>query len=228
MEAKKDNVIHFPGRKPEAPSAPEAPQSRDPKPRWNSTVKGMALIAAVVTFSSFANRWTGSSQTDLASSGRSLASVAGDRSIEPSERDSNWERSLAKDLASRDRRELASLRVGRNPSLEDKLRFSYLSQGYSVSMKDGKLSEIYWPANQPKDGLVFLGSGSDFLYQNRELMPVNFRSAIAAGVSVSGEGQFEKFHLIGDDNQKVAEVVYGLDKFGHLLALKVSTETIGQ
>jgi hypothetical protein len=234
MEAKKNNVIQFPGTKktessapaaPEAAKTPATPEPGKPKRKKAATVLGLSVLMAG---SLFANRWQGDGSAEMSSTagGRGIASVS-TNVIMPGDRDSQWEHSLAKDLANRPRRELASVRLGQRPSLEEKLNFSLLKSQYSISMQGGKLAQVQWTESSTETP-VYLKDRSAFLLEYKDLMPVNFEAAVPVG-SVDGKDKIqETFALIDGTQTKVAEVHFDLDGYKRLRGIKVVPSTLGQ
>lgn len=231
MEAKKNNVIQFPGiKKPEtpAPAAPEAnsqPAPAKSKRKKSATVLGISIL---MLGSWFANQWQneGSMEMASASGGRAIASV-GSNSIMAGDRDSQWERSLAKDLANRPRRDLASVRLGQRPSLEERLNFSVLKSQYSVSMNAGKLARVQW-TESASESPVYLKDRSAFLLEYRDLMPVDFEAAVPVGSSEGTDKIQETFALLDGTQTKVAEVHFDLDGYKRLRGFQVVPSTSGQ
>lgn len=231
MEAKKDNVIHFPGRRPEGSnsdslnSMSQEPQSKGSQRPW---LKGALTISGIAVLSMVVNGLSPSEgQVDQASSGRGIASVD-ERKVLPEERDTAWEKSLANDLSKRGSRELASLSLGRRPSPEDRLRFGTLKSQYAVVLQGGRLAEVRWPANQSPSTLVYLENPEQFLEENRELLPAEFHVAIPESDAKGSEGHLAKYALLDGSGRKIASAEFGLDPYGRLLALSISDSTSGQ
>jgi hypothetical protein len=223
MEAKKDNVLRFPGKKAEpAPVAP--PQSPRPE-NGTPAAKGLMRIAAMVVISLVANRWLGQSSgsVEIASTGgRAVASVS-DHAIVPEERDSEWEKFMANEISSGSRGP-ASVRMGQRPSLEDRLRFGVLKSQYFLDLTDGKLNEIRWTESQ-EDTAVYVTDRARFLVDYRDIMPMKFSVAVPEQrQEISGE-IFETFALVGSDQIKVGEARFGLDRYGRLMSLVLSGST---
>lgn len=218
MEAKKDNVLRFPGRKIEE-STPQQGRPSEPK---NSKVSGVVVALSVILVASLAaNRWTPDGERDLASNGRAIASV-GEHALQPEERDPQWEKTMAKDLAGRTPRELASLRLGERPSLEDKLRFSVLKSQYSVLMNEGKLSEISWTESATENA-IYITDRSRFITQFRDLLPMHFSTVVSEHRQEGQRETFETFALMNENQTKVGEVRFGLDRYGRLLNVVVAS-----
>ncbi len=223
MEAKKDNVLQFPGtKKTEATNTSGPPEVPKAAPQIRGRKKASAIVGLSVLMlgSWFANNFS-SNSTDMASTGgRQIASVGS------FERDSDWEKSLAKDLSKRSRRELASVQMGKRPSLEDRLSFSALKSQYAIIMTEGKLSEVHW-SESASEMPVYLKDKPGFLLEYRDLMPVEFEAAVKLGRDEGNNNINETFALMNDDI-KVAEVRFDLDGYGRLKSLVVTPSTSGQ
>ncbi len=231
MEAKNNNVIHFPGRRAEGSNTdsqgplPQQPRMSGPQKPWFKgalAIGGIALIGIVINGIS-----PSQGQLDQASLGRGIASVD-DRSLQPGDRDSRWERSLANDLSKRGGRELASLSLGKRPSPEDRLRFGTLKSQYAVVLNGGRLLEVRWPANQSPTNMVYLTNPGHFLEENRELLPADFHVAVHESEAKGQKGQLAKYALLDQAGRKIASAEFGLDSYGRLLALSISDSTSGQ
>lgn len=230
MQAKKDNVLNFPSRKPETvatsqPLPPALPEPQQPteQSKKSSKKKSIGALGAILAMSLLANRYSPSNSTDLASTsgGRGIASV-GDHAILPEERDVNWEKSLASELGKRTQRELASLTLGQRPNDEERLRFGTLKSQYAVIMENGKLSEIRTSA---ADGSVYLGDGETFLKQNQNLMPVKFATAISESREANSEGIHQTYALFDENQARVGSANFGMDRYGRLIKFNVTSAT---
>ncbi len=156
---------------------------------------------------------------------RSPASLPGQRAgFEPSlgQRDINLERELAKQLSEPGNRGPASL--GRSPSLEQRLRYEYLENKYSLGFQSGKLHSIRYV---PSVGLgvhpKYIEDKEQFLMDYRSLLPVDFYEPIRLerDIASSGEAISETFVLMGDDSVPTGRVLFSMDKFGRLMEMTV-------
>jgi len=232
MEAKKGNVIEFPGRRSdgsnpqgvEPNSAPNKQGQKVAKP-W---LKGAVMMAGIAVMGMILNGLASTEgsldQASVSGQGRGIASVDG-RALRPGDRDGSWERSLAQDLSRRESRGLASLRLGKRPSAEDRLRFGALKSQYAVVLDSGRLSEVRWPANQAANGMVYLLDPAEFLSEYRELLPSDFHVAVPESEAKGEEGLLAVYALLDEGGRKIAEAQFGLDRYGRLLGLSIHDPT---
>jgi hypothetical protein len=231
MEAKKDNVIKFPGGKNKPVTTTENQPPRGMPATTRSPAKALVGIAVMAVLSLSANRWLNKdgAAEQASSGGRAIASVGQDHAIEPGERDADWERNLAKEISSSERSP-ASVRVGQRPTLEDQLRFSELRSQYFLDLTDGKLNEIRFTRQTAGDdeNVVHLKDRAAFLMKYKSLIPMDFAAASSITREETATGIAETFALLNGDQVKVGEARFSLDKYGRLMGLKFAAPTTVQ
>lgn len=158
----KSNVIQFP--KPQqvpTPAPSRQPKAAEIKPAdikpviqkkgrpgkslWITVASLFAITLATGTTN--LSIFSGSTGTvDLASEGgRGLASI-------PEERDAAWEKSVAESLASAEVRDLASISVGHEASLDEKVRYGVLERKYTI-LRDMQRNEV--------ESIILQGAGTE-------------------------------------------------------------------
>lgn len=126
-------------------------------------------------------------------------------------RNTEWEHKLAKKLSKIQFRNIAT--IGSNPSVEDKLRYGDLAMKYVMNFDDGQLIDIKFTANSnPK----FVNDREQFLKENRGVLP-GFDNM----TKMQSTSNLVETYVLKSGNEFSAKVVFGLDRYGRFINLKV-------
>lgn len=231
MSDDKNNVIQFPGRRKEdskaetavpapqaqaeaAPPAAKAKRKRASKKNLAGTVLAIMLATGAVNRFAFDN---GAQNLTLNSnSKRGLASVA-----DSLNRDARWERSVAEKLASATVREIASTRIGRPATMEEKLRWGTLEEKYTINYK---------PESQRINSILLQDEGSTpsyildrvkFLKEYGSLFENDFKSAKLKSVESTEQKTVESYTIFDKSDKAKGEARFELDRHKRLISLKV-------
>lgn len=229
--ASSTNVIQFPGRKREdtnstpapTPANPETSTTPSPRPAASAVATsrpkrtGLLATAAVLLASVAVNRYvyTAPVKPELATNSRRVASVAS----EPM-RDAAWEKTLSEELSAKPLGDLSSIRVGRAPTMEEKLRWGTLEENYAIRFRSD-VHAIESISFQSADGNhpAYLLDRPKFLSEYAPLF--NAESAQLKSVEKSPDTTVEAYTLYGKDQKLIGEARFELDRSARLLSLKV-------
>ncbi len=224
------NVIPFPKPTPTTASPNPRPAARASvkKPKWNAslpmTVCSMVAIALATGASNTALFKKADGVAQLSSISESKEMDRGIASVEPQlpeDRDSKWEKSVAEGLASVEVRDLASVSVGHEASVDEKVRYGVLERKYTV-LRDLKRNEI--------ESIVLQGSGSEpslvpdraeFLGKYGKWLSEKYVFSELKSSQPVKEGRRETFTLFDSSRRPYAIASFDLDSSQRLLALHV-------
>lgn len=230
-----NNVIVFPGGrkketeevKPTNSSAPQPPSARKPVKGKASKKNIGASVLAIMLFTGAVNKYVYSSSqnsSDLASnSGRTIASTASLSDLErfSFKRDASWEKQLAEKLAAPQARMLASTNIGRNATVEERLRWGTLEEKYTITYKpeDHKINSILLqdPASNP----AYILDRVKFLTEYGSLFDSSYGSSKLKSVETSEDKTVESYTLFDKANKARGEARFELDRHKRLISLKV-------
>ncbi len=216
------NVIQFPGKKREAeqpkatnpPAAPDKKQNKTKKQKATIAGSVLAVMFATGAVNHFAFETESSRNQQLIQTSRGFASGT-------VERDAKWEMAMSEKLASADNREVASMHLGRSPTLEEKLRLGTLDDVKYTFLKidSHKIRSItlQGPGSEPD----YIGDRGQFLKEYGALLDSAFASAQLKAVEASDEKTVEQYTLYDKDKRPTAEAHFELDKFKRLISLNV-------
>lgn len=225
-----NNVIQFPGaakRKEheEIQKTPE-PQTETEKPARarkgkKTKITGgtvLAIMLATGAVNRFAFQQTSMVSTAASSSAsRSIASVESLKS----QRDADWEKSMAEQLAAAQPRNVASIGIGRPASKEDKLRWGTLEEKYTI-VYHPELHKIETITLQ--DSLTapsYVLDRNKFLADYGALLDQDFAKARLKSVETLDNKTIESYTLFDKDQRPKGEARFELDVHKRLLSLKV-------
>lgn len=226
-----NNVIQFPGRKPEAEAKKPAttpatpPKATAKKPSASKKTLG-ATVFAVMLFSAAVNNYvfdSYSSSQDMASQGRGLASV-GD-SLEW-KRDADWEKRLAEKLASPKVREVASAHIGRAATKEERLRWGALEEKYTITYKADRAEISGILLQDPASDPAYVLDRPKFLNEFGSLFDGGYAGAKLKSVEKSEDKTVESYTIFDKDQRPSAEARFELDRHKRLISLKVEPRNI--
>lgn len=150
---------------------------------------------------------------------RSLASVS---PYAVQARDTKYEKAMVAKIAEEGVRKPASL--GYVPTQADDFQYGFLESKYAVKFYQGKVQELsFTEAPHIKVEPRYLKDRPQFLSDYRELFPMSFSSARSVNREITDEKIMETYELISVHQTKVGQVHFELDKYGRLLAMKVSS-----
>jgi hypothetical protein len=228
MSDDKNNVIQFPGRKKEEvkpevsnpvenAAAVEQPQAKKARKRSKKTLAGTVL--AIVLATGAVNRYAfdNSSNASSSSSGRGLASAESISWV----RDAQWEREIAEKLASASVREVASTRIGRSATMEEKLRWGTLEEKYTINYttEDQRIQNIFLQDKASEPSYVL--DRAKFLKEYGTLFNTDFKAAKLKSVESTDEKTVEAYTIFDKQNKAQGEARFELDRHKRLLSLKV-------
>ena len=227
----KNNILQFPARKKEAENPPAAtvnPTAEKPKKAAaaakgsKKTVAGSVLAIMLVTVA--VNKYTFQSvnQSEMASNGG--AGVAG-RQIASVDhafvRDAQWEKQLANRLASTQARAVASSTVGRNATIEEKLRWGILEEKYTITYSAGENQINTILLQDPVAKPSYILDRPKFLNEYGSLFESNYNTAKLKSVQKSEDKTVESYTLFDKENKPKGEARFELDRHKRLISLKV-------
>jgi hypothetical protein len=206
------NVIQFPKPQPQPSASQPAPSKPVAKKRkWNSSLLltggSLFAIALATGVTNVAFLKNVKSEDD-----RMIASAA------PEERNAAWEKSVAESLASADVREVASLSVGREASIDESLRYGALERKYTI-LRDLKRNEV--------ESIILQGSGaepsmvadrSEFLGKYGHWMSPKYSFAELKSSETIKDRRYESFAIYDTDHKAYAIARFELDNYQRLLA----------
>ncbi len=228
-----NNLLQFPKKKeaghttpPLAPiDAPKKEQVAPKSKKSKSTLAGavLAIILATGASNRYAFQAHGQSgSTSASSASRAIASV---ERVNWS-RDAHWEKQLAESLASSQVREIASIGIGHDATLDEKLRWGTLEQKYTIVYRpEASLIQTIELQDVTTSPSYVLDRG-EFLSQYGRLLATNFKSAKLKSVEMSHDKTIELYTIYDKDQRPKGEAHFELDKHKRLLSLKVEPTTI--
>lgn len=184
-----------------------------------TTVCSLAAISLAVGASNSTLFRSGEGQQELSS----LADSRGIASIEEAAplRDPAWEKSIADSLSSVELRDLASIAVGHEATLDEKVRYGVLERKYTI-LRDLKRNEV--------ESVILQGAGTeptmlrnraDFLGQFGKWMSDKYASAQldSAQAVITKDRRIEYFTVYDASHKAYAKAKFELDNFQRLLSL---------
>jgi hypothetical protein len=227
---KTNNVLQFPGRKKEeAPAhtatseaskpaqsaaAPKAKAKRKSKKTLAGTVIAIILATGAVNRFAFNN----SENLDLSSNGAGRGLASANHSWV---RDAKWEREIAEKLASPNLREIASTRIGRSATMEEKLRWGTLEEKYTINYKaENQRIQTIFLQDETSDPSYILDRVK-FLKEYGSLFEDDFKGAKLKSVESTGEKTVESYTIFDKSDRAKGEARFELDKHKRLISLKV-------
>ncbi|MCB0342711.1 MAG: hypothetical protein H6626_00435 [Pseudobdellovibrionaceae bacterium] len=217
-----NNVILFPGRKLKEVEAPTnlpkgnvinpPVEHRSKKVIWGGSLLSVLFVATIMNSSLI--------QTAFVDDSRQIQSTSLSSSLP--ERNLEFEKQMAKELAATPQRGIAS--IGHRPSPEDHLRFGLLEGKYAVQFADGKINGLAFSNDQTRaDSPKYVNDRVAFLKAYRDLLPDQFTEVHPVSTENVDGSVVETYDLVSSTHQPVAEVRFTLDRHGRLLAMKVQT-----
>lgn len=235
-----NNVIQFPGRKKDAESAPVPAKANPSKPAHKSrkgrvSKKNLAgTLVAIVLATAAVNRYvfeTTVQSFSFTSYGADASDANVHRGIASLEamswsRDAQWEKQLAEKLASPAVRTLASTRIGRPASTEDKLRWGILEEKYTIAynVDDHRIYSILLQDESTAPSYIL--DRDQFLREYGSLFALEFSAAKLKSVESSNGKTIESYTLYKRDNSPAREARFELDRHKRLISLKVEPTEI--
>jgi hypothetical protein len=230
----KTNVIQFPGAKKEGQGTAinGAPVHTPPPappvlPKGKSQLILGACILAVAMISAAVNQkvFNSSESADLASLSaqqlrpgvRSIASV-GTRSWN---RDADWEKRLAENLAQMPARDLASAQIGHAATVEEKLRWGILEEKYTIVYRPEMHTIDSILLQDPSEAPAYILDRMKFLKDFGPLLDNGVESARLDSVISDAGKTVEAYTLFDKDQRPTASAHFELDRYHRLLSLKV-------
>lgn len=225
-------VIQFPQRPTPGSSGPEANGGEDhppklpthnsnqsPKkhPRSKILMRSTLSIFAIFAVPLFAIWAAGSLQNVPARTGEGSRSLASVSALEM-ERDESFERKLAHDLQA-GQRDIASVRLGQDPSPMDRLRYDILNGEYRVVMAEMKLSEVH--ATEETQRLVDFKYVLEFFHTQPHLLAIKGAQVLKVSENRSSAGVSEIHEVLNEEGESVAAIDVQLDPYGRLKSLSI-------
>lgn len=230
-EDNSNNVIQFPGRKkedskPEAtmpanqPAAPASPAPKAKK-RGKASKKTMAgTVLAIILATGAVNRYAfdnSVNSTSGSSMGRGLASAEKLTWT----RDAQWEREIAEKLASPQVREVASTRIGRSATMEEKLRWGTLEEKYTINYKTENHGIQAISLQDESTDPSYILDRAKFLKEYGLLFDAEFKAAKLKSVESTDEKTVESYTIFDRQDRAKGEARFELDRHKRLISLKV-------
>jgi hypothetical protein len=222
------NVIPFPKAQQPAPSAPNQTTPPPQKPVAKKKAKFNPSLASTVLSLFAIALAAGASNTSVFKKNEGwvdVASLAGENrgiaSVDPSVsdiRDAAWEKSIAESLASAEVRDIASVQVGHEASLDEKVRFGVLERKYTI-LRDLKRNEV--------ESIILQGSGSkpsfvmdrsQFLGQFGHWISDKYGAAELKSSETKEDRRFEAFTIFDKKHEAYATAKFELDNYQRLLS----------
>lgn len=210
------NVIQFP----KSQSAP-TPAQRPPAAKGKSKPAPSLWITAGSLFAiAIATGTTNLSLFDRAGS-TELASVRGIASVEqtlPESRDAAWEKSIAESLASTEVRDLASVSVGHEASLDEKVRYGILERKYTIlrDLQRNEIESIVLQGAESEPSMV--SNRAEFLGKYGRWMSDKYGFSELKSSELVKDRRMESFTVFDSGHKAYAVAKFELDSFGRLLA----------
>lgn len=219
----KDNIIQFPGSKKEkGPKQDEAPAPRPPKTKRFAQVAVTGLALGAIAFATAAMNSsifrTSAGRLDLASvsahNGRAIASVQPATPV----RDAGWEMKVAEKLASLQARHIDSIEVGRNPTLEDRLRHQVLDSNYTLlrDLDRNELDSIVFARTDAQPSYIL--DRSRFLNKYGHVVSGRYNYAELKSSELINGRRFESYTVFDSSSQPYAVARFEMDAYQRLLA----------
>lgn len=231
-------VIQFPGKK--GSSSPQSDQplslsaAKGVEPQVNSSKQrrsqqlllgGAVLSILLATMATNQSVFRSTPNQSLAlssvtpSSGKMNRDIA---SVPAFQRPSQWERSVADNLASADVRGPASFNIGREVTAEEKLHFGALNGIYSLEFStDTHLLRKIVLQDQESNPTYL--SSSEFFRDFGLLVNPRFKSALLVGVPSRFQDKiYENYRVFDIDNRPVSEATFERDRHGRLLSMEIT------
>jgi hypothetical protein len=216
------NVIQFPGKRPAPKGAPVSQSGTrtryDLEHRKVLVSASIVSIVFVVTLANRALLRENMNGSEVAAQSRSLASVDESSRLAPMHRDSQWERTVAEQLATQDGRQPASL--GRTPSPQEKFQFGVLAGKYLMHFQDGKVEQLVYDPNSKEDAPKYVENPKEFLETYRSIFAMPFDEAVLNTKQVSPTKVLETYDLI-ETEKPVGHAQFELDVYGRLLSMTI-------
>lgn len=231
MKDQQTNVIPFPkSQQPATPSTPAPVQKPSRRPAGKKKMKPSRSLAITVGSMLAIAIATGTTNSAFFSSESGMASLASrvPQSVDshnvddvlpalPEERDAAWEKSIAESLASTDVRDMASVAVGHEASLDEKVRYGILERKYTI-LRDLKRNEV--------ESIILQGTGTPSLVPNRSeflgkfgrWMSEKYGFSEMKSSEVVKDRRLESFTVFDSSHKAYALAKFELDTSGHLLA----------
>lgn len=234
-----NNVIQFPSRskREETPARganpPPPPPTNEPKPTKRVPKKNIAgAIVAIVIATGAVNKYAldrssasvaSTSLSSNAQTRRGLASVER-RSFE---RNADWEKHLAEELAQGSPRDVASIQFGRPATMEEKLRWGTLEEKYTIRFRpDVHAIDSISLQDLGNTDPAYVLSRDKFLRDYGQLMTQDFDSAKLKSVQTVNDRTIELYTLFDKAQNAKGEARFELDRHKRLLSLKVEPTQI--
>ena len=227
------NVLPFPNRRKAADTVEESAKSATPdfgpapkaavavaasarRPLPKGIIGGtVAVLLATVAVNRFVYRT--SAKEGEGTPGRAIASVGSTQELT---RDPVWEKALAESLASV--RGIASVQVGRGPTLEEKLRWGTLEEKYDLTFTGPtmprELRGITWRGASSGAPLE-MPDRAKFIHEYGPLFNADAGRAISTEKSL--DKSVETFELVGENLSGRRIVRFELDNQMRLLSMSV-------
>lgn len=179
-----------------------------------------SLITVLVLFT-VANDKIAQSSRATGHSDMASRSVASQNSVGSTNRDVDWENSMAQkiDLITSSR-ELAS--IGKRPTQLEDLQFGLLEGKYSLTMQGEKILKLeFSQGDRSQDRPKYITDRVAFLEDYRELLPVHFAHLRLVDDVFTDEEVREVYGLFDTNNVQIGSVAIRMDIYGRLLAMSV-------
>jgi hypothetical protein len=215
-----NNILQFPKPQPSTPTSTEKP-----RPKKKASVKSYVPLATTVCSLlaiSLAAATSNSAFFAKSDDQKDLSSVVDARSVASVEqvldRDASWEKSMAENLASVELRDVASVSVGHEASLDENLRYGVLERKYTI-LRDLKRNEV--------ESIILQGAGSEptmlrdranFLGKYGKWMSERYSSSEFASKASEKDKNIESFTIYDSQHKAYATARFELDNMQRLLA----------
>jgi hypothetical protein len=223
----RSNVIPFPkaqqptsnsGQTPPPPRKPTIKKKVTVNPSLAATVLSLFAIALAAGASNRSVFKQNEGWVDVASLSADDRGIA---SVEPSVtdiRDAAWEKSIAESLASAEVRDIASVSVGHEASLDEKVRFGVLERKYTIlrDLKRNEVESITLQGSSSKPSFVM--DRSQFLGQFGRWISEKYGTSELKSSEVKQDRRYEAFTIFDRKHTAYATAKFELDNYQRLLS----------
>lgn len=220
------NVIPFPKSQPAPKSQPKPPHNPPaPKQKAKFNVSLAATVCSLVAIILA----SGASNTSIFKKSEGWIDVAstvsadnrGIASVEPTlndARDAAWERSVADSLASAEVRDLASVSVGHQASLDEQVRFGILERKYTIlrDLEHDQVESITLQGSNAEPSIVM--NRAEFLGKFGHWISDRYGFSELKSKESQKDRRYENFTVFDREHKAYATARFELDNYQRLLS----------